>query len=65
VEPKVVIRKAMLLTLLTSSCVMDHGFGGIRRVLFSIGSRAKSVLMLFSSSELHANFEPVSEPESW
>jgi len=39
--------------------------GGIWRVLFSIRSRRGSVLVLFSSSELYPNSEPVSEPESW
>jgi hypothetical protein len=37
--PTVAFRKAMLLIRLASSCVMDHGYGGISRVLFSNGSR--------------------------
>jgi hypothetical protein len=38
---------------------------GILGVLFSIGSRSRSVLVLFSSSELFPDFVPVSEPDSW
>lgn len=38
-RPRVAFRKAMLLILLASCCVIDHDFGPIFGVLFSISSR--------------------------